>query len=73
MYYFFTTEDTKQLIRNIAVGATMPSINTKILSDIEVQFPDIDEQKKIANILSGIDDKIEINNQIHRNFDLVAA
>ena len=67
LYYFFTTEDTKQLIRNIAVGATMPSINTKILSDIKVQFPDIDEQKKIANILSGIDDKIEINNQINRN------
>jgi type I restriction enzyme S subunit len=65
LYYFFTTEGTKQLIRSIAVGATMPSINTKILSDIEVPTPDIEIQKKIASILSTIDKKIENNEAIN--------
>lgn len=31
LYYFFCLEETKQFVRNIAVGATMPSINTKLL------------------------------------------
>lgn len=67
LYYFFTTEETKQLIRNIAVGATMPSINTKILSEIDVPLPDLLIQTRIASVLSAIDEKIEINNRINRN------
>ncbi|HIF10334.1 MAG TPA: hypothetical protein EYQ81_11230, partial [Sneathiellales bacterium] len=38
-------------ITGAAVGATMPSINTKILSDIVIYFPPIPEQKAIAQIL----------------------
>lgn len=67
LYYFFTTEDTKQLIRNIAVGATMPSINTKILSEVDVPLPDLLIQKRIASVLSAIDEKIDINSKINRN------
>ena len=33
LYYSLNQEETKQFIRNIAVGATMPSINTKLLGD----------------------------------------
>lgn len=67
LYYFFTTESTKQLIRSIAVGATMPSINTKILSEVDVPLPDIEVQDGIVNVLSAIDDKIAINEKINRN------
>ncbi len=73
LYYFFTTEETKQLIRNIAVGATMPSINTKILSEVDVPTPDIETQKKIADILTVIDKKIENNEKINRNLHLIAV
>lgn len=69
LYYFFTTERTKQLIRSIAVGATMPSINTKILSEVEVPLPEIEIQEKIASVLSAIDSKIENNEAIHRNLE----
>ena len=69
LYYFFTTEETKQLIRSIAVGATMPSINTKILSEIEVALPSLEEQRKVADILSTIDKKIQINREINRNLE----
>ena len=68
LYYFFCREDTKEYIRSIAVGATMPSINTKLLSEIVVTYPEkIENQKKIASILSKIDDKIELNNEINNN------
>ena len=67
LYYFFSTEETKKLIRSIAVGATMPSINTKILSDIEVTLPSIEEQRKVVEVLAAFDKKIQINREINRN------
>lgn len=69
LYYFFCMESTKQFVRNIAVGATMPSINTKLMGKIEVSVPSIDTQKRIAAILSAIDDKIDLNNAINENLE----
>ena len=67
LYYFFCLESTKQYVRNIAVGATMPSINTKLLGEIPITFPHRNEQRRIASILASIDDKIENNAKINEN------
>lgn len=61
--YYFGLEDFKETIRRIAVGATMPSINTTILSNVVVPLPPIDIQRRIAAILSSLDDKIDL---LHR-------
>lgn len=73
LYYFFCLEDTKQFVRNIAVGATMPSINTKLLGEVEVAYPSQTEQQKIVALLSALDDKIEINQKINENLQQQAA
>ena len=73
LYYFFCLESTKKFIRNIAVGATMPSINTKLMGEIEVSYPDKQVQEKIANLLGAIDNKIELNNAINDNLEQQAA
>ena len=67
LYYFFCLEETKQFVRNIAVGATMPSINTKLLGEVEVAYPSLNDQQKIAAMLSALDSKIEVNQQINDN------
>ena len=67
LYYYFCGEETKQFVRNIAVGATMPSINTKLLGEVPIALPDVETQKKIAAIVSSIDHKIEINEEINDN------
>ena len=67
LYYYFCMEETKQFVRNIAVGATMPSINTKLLGEVPITYPNISEQKCIAQILSALDDKIENNKKINDN------
>ena len=67
LYYYFTLEATKQFVRGIATGATMPSINTKFMGEVPVTFPSIGIQKKVADILSTIDGKIEVNNAINEN------
>ena len=67
LYYFFCLKSTMEFMRSIAVGATMPSINTKLMGEIEVFYPDKQTQEKIANLLGAIDDKIELNNAINDN------
>ena len=67
LYYYFQKESVKQEIRNVAVGATMPSINTKLLSNLLVELPPYEHQIKVAKILASIDEKIQINNRINHN------
>lgn len=67
LYYYFCLEETKQFVRNIAVGATMPSINTKLLGEVEIALPGLKNQKRIAAVLSSLDDKIENNQKLNDN------
>lgn len=71
--YFFGLPSFKEHIRAIAVGATMPSLNTQILSDVIVPYPrDIGEQRAIAHILGTLDDKIELNQQMNETLEAMA-
>jgi type I restriction enzyme S subunit len=72
LYYFLTNEGTKQYIRNIAVGATMPSINTKLLNEVPITIPSLEDQRRIASILSSLDRKIELNNKINADLEEMA-
>ena len=74
LYYYFCLEETKQFVRNIAVGATMPSINTKLLGEVPIAFPSVEQQARVAQLLSTIDDKIENNGKINDNlYEMVNA
>ena len=71
--YFFSLPSFKEHIRAIAVGATMPSLNTQILSDIVVPHPrDLNEQRTIAHILGTLDDKIELNRRMNETLEAMA-
>ena len=70
--YFFGYEGFKNHIKGIAVGATMPSINTKILSEVRIFYPSLTEQKAIAHILGSLDDKIELNRQMNETLEAMA-
>ena len=70
--YYFKQNSFKKMMMNLAVGATMPSLNTKIMNSIELDLLPRENQDKIANILSAIDDKIQINNQINQELEDMA-
>ena len=53
--FFFRTEEFVAQIKSVAVGQTMASLNTKILSSVEIRFPCVAEQESIARILSDMD------------------
>ena len=69
LYYYLCRPAIRQHIRNIAVGATMPSINTKLLSDVPIKIPPFAIQHRIADILSSFDDKIDVNKKINSNLE----
>ena len=73
LYYYFCLDEIKEFVRNIAVGATMPSINTKLLGEVTVRLPNLVQQKKIVDVLSAIDGKIKVNRKINDNLEQQAA
>lgn len=59
-------------IRDTAVKSMVGSsgrqrVQHDVLSNTKYDLPSLDEQKKIAKILSSIDDKIELNNKVNDN------
>lgn len=62
IYYQLRSEHIGRWLEKVSIGATMPSLNTGLLSGIEMELPPIEIQKQIADILSAYDNLIE-NNQ----------
>jgi restriction endonuclease S subunit len=56
--FYFQLETTKNKIRSVAVGQTMPSLNTEILNDFPVLTANLAEQQKIADCLTSLDELI---------------
>ena len=70
--YFFGLPGFQAYIRSVAVGATMPSLNTQILSAVTVPHPPPAEQRAIAHILGTLDDKIELNRRMNATLEAMA-
>lgn len=70
--YFFGFPAFKEYIRGIAVGATMPSINTKILSDVPIYYPPLDVQEEIGRTLKALDDKIALLRETNATLEAIA-
>ncbi|MGB7401781.1 MAG: restriction endonuclease subunit S [Arcobacter sp.] len=70
LYYNLKTID----FANLNVGSAVPSLTTKVLNQVNIKYPsDINEQKRIADILSAFDDKIELNNQMNQTLEDMAT
>ena len=62
----------KMDISGYITGSAQPKLNQANLCSIEVELPDIQEQKRIAEFIGNFDDKIELNRQINDNLALTA-
>ncbi len=56
-------------IKSVAVGATMPSINTKILYTSPILLPSRQQQDLTAEILDTIETKIELNRKMNETLE----
>lgn len=66
--YFLIKNSVSEIKRNTH-GSIFDTITKDTFNIIEVMLPPLDEQKRITNILSSFDDKIELNNRINKNLE----
>ncbi|MFV0228431.1 restriction endonuclease subunit S [Empedobacter falsenii] len=63
MYYYYMFQNIR--LSKYAQNGALPSYNSKDIGKIQVNIPSIEEQTKIANFLSAIDNQIQaVENQI---------
>lgn len=66
-YLYYALKMCLQHFKQISQGTATKFLTAKILSAFELPIPQIDEQKKIAFLLAGIDEKIKTNESINKN------
>lgn len=70
MFLYYLLKFNKGNIENMGSGTTFKEVSGNTMKSIKVYIPvDIEEQRKIASILSALDDKIELNNRINENLE----
>ena len=70
VYYFF--EYIKKEIQKSASGSIQDNINIDYLSKMRIKVPEKKYQDKIVELLSSIDKKILLNNQINQELEAMA-
>lgn len=70
MFLYYLLKYNKDNIESMGSGTTFKEVSGSIMKGIEVTVPkSLDEQGKIASILSVIDEKIEKNEEINENLE----
>ncbi len=59
-------------LASMNVGSAVPSLTTEVLNKVEINVPDETTQIEIAQILTSLDDKIEMNLQMNQTLEAMA-
>ena len=70
VYYLATSADFRDYAIKSMVGTSgRQRVQIDALADYELDLPDLDTQKKIADTLNAFDDKIELNRQMNETLE----
>lgn len=67
IYYYLTSIYGQNKIKKGIVGAAQPKLPIKNIISITISAPSKELQERTTNILSSLDDKIELNRRINEN------
>ena len=67
VFLYYLLKQNIYVLKKNTHGSVFDTITRETFDSIEVELPSLDVQRKIANILSDYDDKIELNNKINNN------
>ena len=75
LFYLLTNNEVINIFQKLAEGcvSTYPTLSLRDLLDFEFKLPSLEEQKRIADILTALDDKIELNNQMNQTLEEIAS
>lgn len=69
LYYQIFSNRFENYIKSVHTGTSIPYVSLKQIGDFSFQVPDLFTQQRITNILSALDDKIELNHRINKNLE----
>jgi len=67
VYYFLYYKFIE--LASLANGGAQQNLNAQIIKDFDIVLPSLKEQTHIANLLSSLEDKIEVNRRINDNLE----
>ena len=70
--YIVTDHSFQHYIYEYATGSTIKNVPLKAIREYTFKLPDLPTQTAIAEILSSLDDKIELNNKINQELETLA-
>ena len=68
-FLFYSLNNNKSLLQHNARGAVQQCLFINSLKEFTISLPSLDIQKKIAEVLGTLDDKIELNNKVNNNLE----
>jgi type I restriction modification DNA specificity domain protein len=71
-YYLFMTQTVRQQISRSASGTKVKHTSPEKIYEVQVYIPKIQTQRNITKILTTLDQKIQINNQINQELEAMA-
>ncbi|WP_368975504.1 restriction endonuclease subunit S [Caldifermentibacillus hisashii] len=72
LFYYFNSHYFKGLVSSRTEGSVIPHLYQRDFVSMKIPLPRLEEQKLIATILSSLDEKIEINNEINKKLEEMA-
>ena len=66
--YYYLSSNYENLLKS-ATGAAQQNLGAKQISAMSIELPDLETQKKIADILGTIDEKIELNRRMNETLE----
>ena len=72
LYYMLSSDNFFDYVMSTAKGTKMPRGDKDAIMKYKLNLPTLEEQQKIANILSSLDDKIELNNEMNKTLEEIA-
>lgn len=74
IYYFLSSDETVEILDVIAEASTTtyPSLKPKDIEGLDILLPPLEEQKAIAEVLSSLDDKIDLLHRQNKTLEEVA-
>ena len=71
-YLYYWLKNYVDVLLNKSQGSVFNTINLSTFDDIKIELPSIVDQRKISNLLTLLDDKISLNNQINQELESMA-
>ena len=71
-FLFYLLKNNIAVLKANATGTTFGELSGSVLKSLKFAFPPVEEQEAITKILSDLDSKIELNNQISKNLKQIA-